>query len=247
MARDAAQIRLAHDRSVAGCSDRHAGPDEDASANLGARAEDRRPCAPAYRILLDWATISGYRQGDNPARWSGHLEHLLAPPTKLRRVEHHAALAVADVPAFMVALRKVEGTTARAIEFTILTAARRGEVLGARWDEIDLDGKVWIVPGTRMKSGKEHRVPVSPRAIAILKGQRAIQRNDLVFPGKNDRMLWGDGVARFEIAQVRRHAARLPIFIPRLVRGIDLLSAGGRGSGVGAQRRRCGRASIPAR
>jgi integrase len=146
--------------------------------------------------VLDWATVRGYRTGDNPARWAGHLQHLLPAPSKIRKVEHLAALPVADVPAFMAALRKVEGTTARAIEFTILAAARRGEVLGARWQEFDLKQGVWSVPAARMKAGVEHRVPLTARAIEIIHGQRAIRRNDLVFPGNGERMIWGDAVAR---------------------------------------------------
>jgi integrase len=145
--------------------------------------------------ILDWATVSQFRQGENPARWDGHLQHLLASPRKLVAVKHHPALPVQDVPAFMADLRKVNGTSARAIEFTILTAARRGEAIGARWEEIDIDDKVWTVPAGRMKSGKEHRVPLSPRAIAIIQGQRAIRQNDLVFPGRGDRQLWGGSIA----------------------------------------------------
>ena len=95
----------------------------------------------------------------------------------------------------MANLRKAEGATARAVEFTILCAARRGEALGACWEEIDLDDKVWTIPGSRMKSGKAHRVPLSPRAAAIIKGQHAIRCSALVFPGKGDRSLWGGTVA----------------------------------------------------
>jgi integrase len=146
--------------------------------------------------ILDWATVRGYRTGENPARWAGHLQYLLPAPSKLRKVEHLAALPVAEVPAFITALRKVDGSTARAIEFAILAAARRGEVLGARWEEFDLKQGVWTVPAARMKAGVEHRVPLAARAIEIIKGQLAIRRNDLVFPGKGDRPLWGDGVAR---------------------------------------------------
>jgi integrase len=146
--------------------------------------------------ILDWATVRGYRTGDNPARWAGHLEHLLPAPSKIRNVQHLAALPVADVPGFMAALRKVDGSTARAIEFTVLTAARRGEVLGARWDEIDVKAGVWTVPAARMKAGLDHRVPLAARAIEIIHGQRSIRCNDLVFPGNGERMIWGDAVAR---------------------------------------------------
>jgi integrase len=140
--------------------------------------------------VLDWATVSGFRQGDNPARWAGHLEHLLASPRKLQSVEHHAAMPFRDIPAFMARLRAIEGTAARAVEFAVLTATRRGEVLGATWDELDLADRVWIIPPARMKAGKEHRVPLSKRAIAILEGQRAIQPSGAsVFQGRSKRKL----------------------------------------------------------
>ena len=118
--------------------------------------------------VLDWAKVRGYCKGENPARWRGHLDKLLPARSKVRRVEHHAALAYADMPDFMEALRQQEGTAARALEFTILTAARTGETIGATWGEIDMAEKVWIVPAGRMKAGREHRVPLSPRALAIL-------------------------------------------------------------------------------
>jgi len=123
--------------------------------------------------VLDWAKVRGYRSGENPARWRGHLDKLLPARSKVRRVKHHAALAHADIPAFMEALRREEGTSARALEFTILAAARTGETLGATWAEIDLTGKVWIVPAPRMKAGREHRVPLSDRMIAILNELKA--------------------------------------------------------------------------
>jgi integrase len=116
--------------------------------------------------ILDWAKVRGYRAGENPARWRGHLDHLLPSHRRLARVKHHAALPYADLPAFMRELRKREGNTARALEFTILTAARVGEALGARWDEIS--GDVWTVPASRMKGGREHRVPLSGQAVELL-------------------------------------------------------------------------------
>ena len=133
--------------------------------------------------VLDWATARGYRQGENPARWRGHLENLLPKKSKVRRVEHHAALAYAEIAAFMVELRQQEGGAARALEFTILTAARTGEVIGAKWDEIDLDERLWTVPADRMKAGKEHRVPLSDVALAIVEERRKIQQDDHIFPG----------------------------------------------------------------
>ena len=118
--------------------------------------------------ILDWAKVRGYREGENPARWRGHLDKLLPSRAKVRKVEHHAALPYAELPDFIAGLRAQEGIAARALEFAILTAARTGEVMGARWSEIDRAEKVWAVPAARMKSGKDHRVPLSARAIAIL-------------------------------------------------------------------------------
>lgn len=117
--------------------------------------------------ILDWAAARGYRTGENPARWRGHLDKLLPARSKVRKVEHHAALPYSELPNFLVAMREQEGLAARALEFTILTAARTGESIGGTWSEIHWTDKVWIIPGTRMKSGKEHRVPLCDRALAI--------------------------------------------------------------------------------
>jgi integrase len=136
---------------------------------------------------LDWATARGYRQGENPARWRGHLENLLPKKTKVRQVEHHAALPYAELADFLVELRQQEGIAARALQFTILTAARTGEVLGAKWSEIDFKARLWTVPGSRMKSGREHRVPLSDGAVAVLEGMKAIREGDFVFPGGRAR------------------------------------------------------------
>ena len=118
--------------------------------------------------VLDAATVRGFRQGPNPAQWKGNLAHILPARAKVRKVEHHAALPFDDMPAFLALLRGREGMAARALEFAILTAARTGEVLGARWGEIDLAAKVWTVPGEHMKAGREHRVPLSEAALAVL-------------------------------------------------------------------------------
>jgi integrase len=135
--------------------------------------------------ILDWAKVRGYRTGENPARWRGHLDKLLPARSKVRRVEHHAALPYAELPGFLVSLRQQAGIAARALEFAICTAARTGEVIGARWGEIDLLDKTWTLPATRMKAGKEHRVPLSARALAILKEMQAHRHADnaFVFPG----------------------------------------------------------------
>lgn len=132
--------------------------------------------------VLDWATVHGYRHGPNPARWKGHLSNILAAPRKVAKVEHHAALPAAAMPAFMQALRKAEGTGARALEFAILTAARSGEVRGARWSELDLDAALWVVPAERMKAKREHRVPLSRAAVKLLRALPRLKGVDLVFP-----------------------------------------------------------------
>ncbi len=118
--------------------------------------------------VLDAATVRGFRQGPNPAQWKGNLAHILPARAKVRKVEHHAALPFDDMPEFLAALRGREGMSARALEFAILTAARTGEALGARWGEIDLAAKLWTVPAERMKAGREHRVPLSEAALAVL-------------------------------------------------------------------------------
>jgi integrase len=123
--------------------------------------------------ILDWAAASGLRAGANPARWRGHLDKLLPPRSKVRRVKHHAALPFTDLPTFMKTLQEQPGTGARALEFTVLTAARTGETIGATLNEIDFDAKVWTVPGERMKAGKEHRVPLCDRALAILNDMKS--------------------------------------------------------------------------
>jgi len=133
--------------------------------------------------VLNWAKANGMREGQNPAQWRGHLDQLLPARTKVRRVRHHRALPYAEVPGLTTELRSQTSTSARALEFAILTAARSGEALGARWDEIDLKRRTWVVPGERMKGGKEHRVPLAPRAMEILNEMAPIQLNEFVFPG----------------------------------------------------------------
>ncbi|WP_050594110.1 site-specific integrase [Mesorhizobium sp. L2C067A000] len=133
--------------------------------------------------ILDWATARGYRHGDNPARWRGHLDKLLPARSKVAKVKHHAALPYAEVGAFVADVRKMEGTSPKALEFAILTATRTGEVVGARWPEIDLDNALWTIPGDRMKAGKEHRVPLSDRAVEILKALPREKGNEFVFIG----------------------------------------------------------------
>lgn len=133
--------------------------------------------------VLDWATVRHYRAGENPARWKGHLDHLLPAKAKVQKAGHHAALPYDQIGDFMVALRRQGGAGARALEFAILTAARTGEVTGATWDEIDLDKRLWTIPAERMKAGKEHRVPLSEPALAILRDMEKLRDSDFVFPG----------------------------------------------------------------
>jgi integrase len=139
--------------------------------------------------VLDWATVRGYRQGDNPARWRGHLDKLLPKPSKVAAVEHHTALPVDFVHDFLVALREVGGMGARALEFAVLTAARSGEVRGATWDEIDSKAGVWIIPATRMKSGREHRVPLSDAARKLLDQLPSFAGSPYVFAAPRGGML----------------------------------------------------------
>ncbi len=127
--------------------------------------------------VLDWARVHQFRDGDNPARWQGHLEHVFASA----KGGSYAAMPYADVPGFMVRLRARDGVSAKALELLILTAARSGEIRGAKWNEIDLDKKLWVVPGERMKLNKEHTVPLSEQAVALLKALPHV--GDYVFPG----------------------------------------------------------------
>jgi integrase len=133
--------------------------------------------------VLDAARAKGYREGENPARWRGHLDHPLPKPRKLSR-GHHAAMPYEALPGFMGELRERPAIAALALEFCILTAARSGEVLGCQWSEIDLNKKLWTIPAARMKAGREHRVPLSPRAVSILRQMEKVKTGSFVFPGQ---------------------------------------------------------------
>lgn len=135
--------------------------------------------------ILDWATVRGYREGENPARWKGHLSKLLPPLRKRQRVKHHPALPYEQLGEFMQVLRTQEGTAARALEFSVLTAGRTGEVINARLEEFDLNKAIWTVPAARMKSGREHRVPLPPRTVEIVRAQLD-QGVDYLFPGARE-------------------------------------------------------------
>ena len=134
--------------------------------------------------ILDWATVRHYRQGDNPARWRGHLDHLLPKRAKVQAVVHHPALPFDQMSTFMASLAQQEGIAAHGLAFQILTAARTGEVIGARWEEIDETKRLWTVPGSRMKAGREHRVALSAAAIGLLGTMRALRQSEHVFPGQ---------------------------------------------------------------
>jgi integrase len=152
--------------------------------------------------ILDWASVRGYRQGDNPARWKGHLDQVLPSRGSIAKTKNHAALPYADMPAFMAALRQRPGSAARALEFTILTAARTGETIGAQWSEIDLDAATWTIPAGRMKAAKEHRVPLPPRAIELLNELPREDGNEFVFLGASA------GLGSSAMAQVLQRMGR---------------------------------------
>ena len=139
--------------------------------------------------VLGWATTSGYRTGENPARWKGHLENLLATISKTSRTKNHPSLTWSRIGAFMSALRVREGVSARAVEFAILTACRSGEVRGARWVEFDMAGKLWTIPAERMKAKREHQVPLSEAALSVLASIPKDSDDEIVFPGTKGQPL----------------------------------------------------------
>jgi integrase len=156
----------------------------------GVRTETATRVRGRIESILDWATVSRFRQGDNPARWRGHLENLLADPNKIAPVRNHPALPWREVPAFMLELAKCEGVAALAAEFAIVTATRSGEVRGAKWDEVNLEAKLWTIPAQRMKAAKEHRVPLSTVAVALLTAMPS--RDGVVFRGRSVNVALSD-------------------------------------------------------
>lgn len=169
-----------------------------------ARLWDARP-ETASRLrgrierILSWAKVHGYRTGENPAQWRGHLDQLLPKKTQVRAVEHHAALPYAELPEFMSELRDRTAVAARALEFTILTASRTGEVIGAKWEEIDYGNRIWTVPPKRMKGKREHRVTLSDAALDVLAEMQADRINEFVFPGD-----FGDGLSNMSMLMLLR-------------------------------------------
>ena len=165
-----------------------------------AKAETASRLRGRIENILSWATVRGYRSGDNPARWKGHLEELLPHKSKVARTEHHAALPYSEIGAFFATLREQEGLAAKALEFTILTAARTGEVIGAKWEEIDFAEKVWTVPAERMKAKKEHRAPLCARALAILEELHHESEDGFLFPGRSE----GSALSNMAMLQLLR-------------------------------------------
>jgi integrase len=158
--------------------------------------------------VLDAATVRGFRQGPNPALWKGNLAHVLPAGSRVRKVQHHAALPFDEMPAFLAALRNRPGMAARALEFAALTAARTGEVLGACWGEIDLVAKIWTVPADRMKAGREHRVPLSDAAVAVLETVQPLglmrDGSAPVFPGPRRALSMSNMVLLMLLRRMKR-------------------------------------------
>ncbi|MCC6924421.1 site-specific integrase [Novosphingobium sp.] len=154
-----------------------------------AKAETASRVRGRMETILDAAKARGYRDGENPARWRGHIAQILPVRSRLTR-GHHKALPYDAIPAFVGALHQREAVAALALEFTILTAARTGEVIGGKWDEVDLDKAIWTIPASRMKAGKEHRVPLSPRAVEILKATQGL-RKEWLFPANKGGSMSG--------------------------------------------------------
>ncbi|HHG89434.1 MAG TPA: DUF4102 domain-containing protein [Devosia sp.] len=158
--------------------------------------------------VLSWATVSGHRTGDNPARWAGNLKELLPAPSKVAKEGHHPALQIDDVQRWLASAREMDGIGRYALEFALLTATRSQEVRGAKWDEIDLDKGIWIIPAQRMKKEREHRVPLSSGALALLSNVPRFEGSDLVFPaprgGKLSDMALSAAMKRLHEADLKK-------------------------------------------
>tara|TARA_R110000868_G_scaffold34144_3_gene123445 strand:- start:8671 stop:9924 length:1254 start_codon:yes stop_codon:yes gene_type:complete len=153
------------------------------------KAETASRVRGRIETILDAAKARGYRDGENPARWRGHIAQILPVRSRLTR-GHHKAMRYVEIPAFVSALHEREAVTALALEFAILTTARTGEVIGAKWDEVDLDKAIWAIPASRMKAGKEHRVPLSPRAVEVLRVMEGIG-SEWLFPASKSGAMSG--------------------------------------------------------
>jgi integrase len=163
--------------------------------------------------ILGWAKVNGYREGENPARWTDNFDHLLPQHAKIRKVDHHPALPYAQVPSFMTELRTRTGTSAKLLEFTILTTARTKESIGTKWSEIDFGAKVWTVPPERMKGGREHKVPLCDAAMAIIEQMRSLRQGDYVFPGDREGKTLGHTAMLDVIERLNIH--REKVGLPR--------------------------------
>ena len=155
--------------------------DEDGNTLWESRTETASRLRGRLETVLSWATVAGFRNGDNPARWAGNLKELLAKPSKLAKKEKQPALSQTDFPNWFSDLRKRDGMSARALEFATLCASRSGEVRGATWDEIDLEARIWRIPGARMKTERDHRVPLTEAAIQLLKARPRMAGSSFVF------------------------------------------------------------------
>lgn len=153
----------------------------------GSKTETASRTRARIERVLDWARVSGYRNGDNPARWRGHLDKLLPKPSKVTKVQHHRAMPYADAPAFMARLKEREARSRLALRFTILTAARTEETVGSSWGEFDLDAGLWNVPAERMKGGRPHVVPLPAAAVTLLRG---LDRKEPPFALSENTMLY---------------------------------------------------------
>ena len=163
--------------------------------------------------VIDWAAVHGYRTGENPARWKGHLDKTLPARSKVQKVRHHPALPYEQMGEFMALLRSQKGVGARGLEFQILTAARTGEVIGATWDEINLDAKVWALPGERVKSGSDHRVPLSTAAMEVVRNMKEKGEDGFVFLGAREgkplsNMAFLQVLKRMERSDITAHGFR---------------------------------------
>jgi integrase len=177
------------------------------------KAETATRVRQRIEAVLDWASVRKFRRGENPARWKGCLESLLPKPASAKRAvrratgraEHHAALPYDEITAFVAELRRQDGMAARALEFAVLTAGRTGEVTSARWDEVNFAERVWTVPPERMKAGREHRVPLAPRATTILEELARLRSpGDVMFAGPNR----GKPLSNMAMLMLLRHMGR---------------------------------------
>lgn len=157
------------------------------------KPETARRVRGRIETVLDWAKARGWREGENPAAWRGHLDKLLASHNRAQTVKHHEALPYAEIALFMEVMRQHETESAACLEFLILTAARTGEALKMKWDELDLENKLWTVPVSRMKAKREHRVPLSAGAVAVLDRMKAVRSSDFVFAGQNTNKPMSNG------------------------------------------------------